>query len=215
MTSKHHCGSTRTVSRKARLSKAGHRNLDDLFAQLTWLWNIARHRRKQAWEARSRNRFPAIMTSAQDVDARAPGPRMEQVSRRSHSEAFWTGWTWRTRRSSGGSRPARSRVTPASSPNIAACGSFSLSTPVKTDGRKSWVVVKGVGRIGFKGGLPDGAVKLVRVCRTVLGVKVQLVVERDIEVVPDERPMVGHRHGNQEPHRPVHRRNGSGREAGP
>jgi len=40
---------TRSVTRKAYLSKAGHRNLSELFGQLTWLWNIALHRRKQAW----------------------------------------------------------------------------------------------------------------------------------------------------------------------
>jgi len=39
---------SRTDSRKAYLSKAGHANLADLLGQLTWLWNIALHRRKQA-----------------------------------------------------------------------------------------------------------------------------------------------------------------------
>jgi len=43
---------TRTVSRKAYLSKAGHRNLSALLGQLTWLWNVALHPRKTAWRER-------------------------------------------------------------------------------------------------------------------------------------------------------------------
>ena len=43
---------TRTVTRKAYLSAAGHRNLGELLGQLTWLWNIALHRRRQAWAER-------------------------------------------------------------------------------------------------------------------------------------------------------------------
>ena len=43
---------TRTVTRKAYLSAAGHRNLGELLGQLMWLWNIALHRRRQAWAER-------------------------------------------------------------------------------------------------------------------------------------------------------------------
>ena len=40
----------RTKSFRAYLSAAGHRNLDDCFRQLTWLWNRALCKRRQAWE---------------------------------------------------------------------------------------------------------------------------------------------------------------------
>ncbi|MDE2762219.1 MAG: hypothetical protein OXQ94_03055 [Gemmatimonadota bacterium] len=66
--------------------------------------------------------------------------------------------------------------------------SFEVTTPVKTNGRWSWVVVKGVGRIRFRGRPPEGGVKLVRICRTARRVKVQLVVERKLEVTPGVWP---------------------------
>ena len=40
----------RTRSFRAYLSAAGHRNLDDRFRQLTWLWNRALCKRRQAWD---------------------------------------------------------------------------------------------------------------------------------------------------------------------
>ena len=40
----------RTRSFRAYLSAAGHRNLDDCFRQLTWLWNRALCKRRQAWD---------------------------------------------------------------------------------------------------------------------------------------------------------------------
>ena len=179
---------TRTVSRKARLSRAGHRNLDDLFAQLTWLWNIARHRRKQAWEADRESVSYHDQCRTLTRARRDPAwSRFSVLAQRSVLKRLDLAYKAFFRRVGAGEEPGHPRFKS----EHRGVRSFSLSTPVKTDGRKSWVVVKGVGRIGFKGGLPDGAVKLVRVCRTVLGVKVQLVVERDIEVVPDERPMVG------------------------
>lgn len=39
-----------TRSFRAYLSAAGHRNLDDCFRQLTWLWNRALCKRRQAWD---------------------------------------------------------------------------------------------------------------------------------------------------------------------
>jgi len=53
---------TRTVSRKAYLSKAGHRNLSALLGQLTWLWNVALTGARPLGE-NARNRLPTT-TSA-------------------------------------------------------------------------------------------------------------------------------------------------------
>ncbi len=110
---------SRTFSRKAYLSKAGHRNLGELLAQLTWLWNIALHRRKQAWIERA-----------------------ESVSYYDQCKVL---------------------------------------TKVRRDPLWS----------RFRGRPPDGRIKLIRVCRTARRVKLQIVVERAVEVTPDRRPMVG------------------------
>ncbi|MDE2876967.1 MAG: transposase [Gemmatimonadota bacterium] len=180
---------TRTVSRKAYLSRAGHRNLSDLFGQLTWLWNIALYRRKQAWiereESVSYYDQCKVLTKARRDPAWSRFPVMAQRSVLQRLDRAYRRFFERVK--AGGEKPGHPRFKPGDR----GIRSFEVTTPVRTNGRWSWVVVKGVGRIRFRGGVPEGRVKQVRVVRTARRAKVQLVVERQIEVIPDRRPMVG------------------------
>ncbi len=175
---------TRTVTRKAYLSKSAHRNLADLFGQLTWLWNIALHRRKTAWvereEPTSLYAQYRILTKARRDPAWSRFPVKAQRSvlhrlDRSYKAFFRKGAGYP--RFKGPDRGIRS---------------FELPTPaLKTNAKCSWVNIKGIGRIRFRGAPPETDVKLLRLVRTARRVKVQFVVERMIEVTPDPRPMVG------------------------
>lgn len=180
---------TRTVTRKAYLSKAGHRNLSELFGQLTWLWNIALHRRRQAWTEREKSVSYydqcKVLTKARRDPVWSRFPVMAQRSVLQRLDRAYRRFFDRVK--AGGEKPGHPRFKPGDR----GIRSFEVTVPVRTNGRCSWVVVKGVGRIRFRGRPPEGGVKLVRICRTARRVKVQLVVERQIEVTPDRRPTVG------------------------
>lgn len=180
---------TRTVTRKAYLSAAGHRNLGELIGQLTWLWNIALHRRRQAWAEREESVSYydqcKVLTKARRDPVWSRFPVMAQRSVLQRLDRAYGRFFDRVK--AGGEKPGHPRFKPGDR----GIRSFEVTTPVRTNGRWSWVVVKGVGRIRFRGGPPEGGVKLVRVCRTARRVKIQLVVERQIEVTTDRRPTVG------------------------
>ncbi|MYE17528.1 MAG: IS200/IS605 family element transposase accessory protein TnpB [Gemmatimonadetes bacterium] len=180
---------SRTVSRKAYLSKAGHRNLGELLAQLTWLWNIALHRRKQAWieRAESVSYYDQckVLTKVRRDPLWSRFPVMAQRSALQRLDRAYKRFFDRVK--AGGEKPGHPRFKPGDR----GIRSFEVTTPVKTNGRWSWVNVKGMGRIRFRGRPPDGRIGLIRVCRTARRVKLQMVVEREVEVAPDRRPMVG------------------------
>ena len=174
----------RTISHKAYLSKAGHRNLDDLLAQLTWLWNVALSKRKRAWER----------------DQRSVGYYEQQrqltVKRRDPAWSRFPAWAQRSTLQRL-DRSYRSFFARGGYPRFKGCDrgirSFEMAQfpRVRTNGKWSWVSVKGVGRVRYRGMPPEGAVKLLRIVRTPRRVKVQFVVEQAVEVTPDSRPMVG------------------------
>ena len=174
----------RVDSRKAYLSKKGHANLADLLGQLTWLWNRALSNRKRAWKNEQRSvtyldQQKALTATRQDP-AWSRFPVMAQRSvlqrlDRSYKAFFRKGGFPRFKSEHRGVR------------------SFEIHAPpkVRTNGRWSWVKIKGVGRVRFRGGIPEGDIKLLRIVRTVRRVKIQFVCERDVQIVPDDRPMVG------------------------
>jgi len=178
----------RTVSRKAYLSRAGHRNLEDLLGQLTWLWNIALHRRRQAWIEREEpvscyDQYK-VLTKARRDPARS---RFPVTAQRSVLQRLDRSYKAFFRRVKAGEKPGHPRFKPGDR----GVRSFEVVTPLKTNGRRSWVVVKGVGRVRFRGGPPEGTVKVLRICRTARRVKIQFVVEQETEIASDPRPMVG------------------------
>ena len=173
----------RTDSRKAYLSRAGHANLADLLGQLAWLWNIALHRRKQAWanEQKSMTFYDQckVLTQARRSPEWSRFPAHAQRSTlqrldRAYKRFFKRGGFPRFKNEHRGIR------------------SFEMPCPrVRTNGKWCWITVKGIGRVRFRGGIPEGAIKLVRIVRTPRRVKVQFVCERLAEIAPDTRPMVG------------------------
>ena len=175
----------RTASHKAYLSRAGHRNLEDCLGQLTWLWNLALDQRKTAWQEREqsvsyydqcrhltalRRRDPEKWGRFAVYAQRSVLQRLD----RAYKRFFDAGGFPRFK----GQRGVRS---------------FELTQfgKVRTNGRWSWVKVKGIGRIRFLGNPPEGDIRAVRVVRTARRVKVQFVVEIEIPAVTDDRPMVG------------------------
>ena len=172
----------RTRSYKAYLSRAGHRNLADLLAQLMWLWNIGLFKRKQAWERDQKSTSYYDQCKELTVTRRDPAwSRFPAWAQRSTLERLHLSYRHFFRRGSyprfkGPDRGIRS---------------FSMPCPkIRTNGKWSWVKIKGIGRVRFKG-FPEGAVKLVRVIRTARRIKVQFVTEQSVTVAPDSRSMVG------------------------
>ena len=62
---------------------------------------------------------------------------------------------------------------------------------IKSSGKRCSYSIKGIGRLRFRGSLPEGVVKVVRVVRTPRRVKLQLVMEVADPEVLDVRPPVG------------------------
>ena len=71
--------------------------------------------------------------------------------------------------------------------------SFEDPTPakVKSSGKHYAYTVKGIGRLKFRGALPEGEIKVVRVVRTPRRVKLQFVMEVAAPEALDVRPPVG------------------------
>lgn len=175
----------RTYTHKAYLSRAGHRNLDDLLGHLTGLWNLALDQRKRLWEneqraldrytqhmtvTRMRQRHPDTWGRFSVLAQRSVLNRLD----RSYRRFFAVGGYPRFKSKHRGVR------------------SFQMRCPmVRTNGKWSWVKIKGIGRIRFRGDPPEGLVRRVRLVRTARRVKVQFVVEHTVEIEPDTRPMVG------------------------
>lgn len=178
----------RTVSRKAHLSKAAHANLADLLGQLTWLWNIALLRRRQAWEQREESTSYyeqcKTLTAARQDPAWARFPvKAQRSALRRLDRAFKAFF----RRVKAGENPGYPRFKN----EHRGVRSFAMPCPkIRTNGKWSWVTVKGVGRIRFKGA-PEGTVKLLRIVRTARRVKIQFVCEQEVEITPDDRPAIG------------------------
>ena len=174
----------RVDSRKAYLSKAGHANLGDLLGQLTWLWNRALSNRKRAWKNEQRSislyeQYRHLTATRTDpawsrFPVKAQRSVLERLDR-SYKAFFRKGGFPRFKSEHRGVR------------------SFAIHNPPKVcrAGKWSWVKIKGVGRVKFRGGVPGGDIKLLRLVRTVRRVKIQFVCEREVTIVPDDRPMIG------------------------
>ncbi|MDE2654062.1 MAG: transposase [Gemmatimonadota bacterium] len=175
----------RTRSFKGYLSPAGHRNLGDCLDQLTWLWNLALDQRKTAWTEREesvsyydqckqltalRRRDPAKWDRFAVYAQRSALQRLDRAYKRFFAQGGYPRFK--------GERGVRS---------------FELTQfgMVRTNGRWSWLKVKGIGRIRFRGDPPGGDIRAVRVVRTARRVRVQFLVEQEVPAVTDDRPMVG------------------------
>ncbi len=182
----------RTQEFRAYLSKAGHQNLEDFFHQATWLWNRALCKRKQGWE-----RDKTSISKYDQYGELAITRRLDPEWRRFISSAqrcildrLNKAYRAFYHRCKAGENPGHPRYRTLNRPVRSFEYGFD-NARVKTNGGKyHWVNVKGIGRIRFRG-CPTGTIKAIRVVKTVRRVKVQFVVERQIESTPDTRPVVG------------------------
>ena len=174
----------RTKTFRAYLSRRGYRNLVDFLGQLTWLWNVALSERKQAWKKEQRSvsfydQCKTLTTTRQgdrDVWERFSVLAQRSTLNRLHhsyQDFFRRGGFPRYKSEHRGVR------------------SFEVRCPkIRSNGQWSWVKVKGIGRIRFRG-FPEGTVKLLRVVRTPRRVNVQFVIVSETQTVTDTRPAVG------------------------
>jgi len=174
----------RTYSRKAYLSKSAHGNLADFFTQSRYLYNESLAERKDAWEQERRSVTYLAQQSALTVRrrepewSRFPADAQRSILRRldrAYQRFFKAGGYPRFRSWRRGIH------------------SFECTQPgkVKSSGKHFSYKVKGIGLLKFRGALPDGKVKLVRVVRTPCRVKLQFVMEVSEPEVLDVRPPVG------------------------
>ena len=174
----------RTITRKAYLSRQAHTNLDDFFNQARYLYNGSLEERKNAWEQEKRS----VTCFDQYV---------KLTERRKDSQ--WSRFSVKIQRSilkrldcayqhffrQGGYPRFKSWRT--------GIHSFEDTAPakIKLSGNRFAYTIKGIGRLRFKGALPEGAVKVVRVVRTPRRIKLQFVMEVPESNVLDIRPPVG------------------------
>ena len=180
----------RTRTFRAYLSPTGHRNLSDFLRQLTWLWNVALNERRQAYARDGSSvslydQFKVLACTRQAADD--AWWRFSSEAQRSTLKRIDRAFRSFFRRIKAGDNPGFPRYKGAQR----GVRSFDMPCPkIRSNGKWSWVKVKGVGRIRFRGTV-DGTVKLVRVVRTVRRVNVQFVTEQSIAVPPDVRVAVG------------------------
>ena len=175
----------RTITKTGYVSKGCHRNLDALLTQLRYLYNESLAERKRSWEERGESvglydQFK-VLTKRRREDPewrRYPvGAQRSVLQRldRAYKHFFKRGGyprfkSWRR-----------------------GIHSFELAGPVKVvfSGCAYSVKIKGVGRFKFRGVLPEGEVKVVRVVRTPRRIQVQFVMELADPGVLDVRPALG------------------------
>ncbi len=191
----------RTRSYRGYLSTAGHQYLEDFLAQLTWLWNLALSKRKRSWEGEKRSVSLYEQYGEQAVTRQDPalsqflvGAQRSTLVRMDRAfERFFERVRARERRAKAGKKAGEKPGHPRFKGGHRRIRSFELDQfpMIRTNEKWSWVTIKGIGRIRFRGSPAEGDVKQLRIVRTTRRVKIQLVVERHVAVTPDPRPMVG------------------------
>ena len=174
----------RTYTRKAYLTRQAHANLAEFLDQARYLYNESLAERRDAWEKERRsvtcfdqyvkltkrreapqwNRFPVRIQRSilKRLD------RAYQVFFRQGGYPRFKSW--------------RNGIHSFEDPAPA---------KIKSSGKRCSYSIKGIGRLRFRGSLPEGVVKVVRVVRTPRRVKLQFVMEVADPEVLDVRPPVG------------------------
>ncbi|MDE0394067.1 MAG: transposase [Gammaproteobacteria bacterium] len=181
----------RTRSFRAYLSAAGHRNLDDCFRQLTWLWNRALCKRRQAWERDGTpislyDQYRELTVTRADPEWSRFAVGVQRSALKHLDDAFGAFF----RRVKAGEKPGCPRYRTERRPVRSFELTCNLPQVKHTGGRYSWIRVKGIGRIRFRG-QPDGRVRAVRLVRTARRVKLQFVCELAGGFEADTRPPIG------------------------
>ena len=174
-----------TITRLVKLSASGHRNLDRCLEHLQELYNSALTHRKQTWEEEQRgvqyNEQQALLTQA-----RARHEEFRQWSvfiqrsilrrlDRAYTRFFKYGGFPRFKSSQRGIHSFEIDLVPK----------------IKQKNKWSWVTLKGLGKFRFRGSLPEGEIKLLRVVKTTQRVKLQFVMECPYKEMEDTRAPVG------------------------
>lgn len=174
----------RTYTRKAYLTRQAHTNLDDFLNQARFLYNESLAERRDAWEEEKRS--VTHLQQQATLTKRREAPQWSQFSVRIQRSIL--------RRLD---RAYQSFFKRGGYPRFKSwrngIHSFEDPTPaqVKSSGKHYAYTIKGIGRLRFRGALPSGEVKVVRVVRTPRRVKLQFVMEVAEPAVLDIRPPVG------------------------
>lgn len=174
----------RTITRKAYLSKQAHNNLGMFLGQARYLYNESLAERRDAWEQDKKS--ITYIQQAKLLTERRKDPEwckfsvmiQQNILRRldkAYQSFFRKGGYPRFKSWDNGIH------------------SFEDSLPkkIKNTGKHYSYYIKGIGRLKFKDGLPEGKVKIVRVVKTSLRIKLQFVMELKDEVITDNRPPLG------------------------
>lgn len=174
----------RTYTRKAYLTRQAHANLDDFLNQARFLYNESLAERRDAWEEEKRS--VTYLQQQAKLTKRREDPQWSQFSVKMQRSIL--------RRLD---RAYQSFFKRGGYPRFKSwrngIHSFEDPTPaqVKSSGKHYAYTIKGIGRLRFRGALPKGEVKVVRVVRTPRRVKLQFAMEVAEPEVLDIRPPVG------------------------
>ncbi len=174
----------RTYTRKAYLTKRAHANLAEFLDQARDLYNESLAERRDAWEKERRS--VTCFDQYAKLTKRREAPEWNRFPvgiQRSILKRLDRAYQFFFRQ--GGYPRFKSWRN----------GIHSFQDPVpakiKPSGKRCSYAIKGIGRLRFRGSLPEGVVKVVRVVRTPRRVKLQFVMEVADPEVLDVRPPVG------------------------
>lgn len=174
----------RTYTRKAYLTRQAHANLDDFLNQARFLYNESLAERRDAWEEEKRS--VTYLQQQAKLTKRREDPQWSQFSVRMQRSIL-------RRLDRAYQSFFKRRGYPRFKSWRNGIHSFEDPTPaqVKSSGKHYAYTIKGIGRLRFRGALPKGEVKVVRVVRTPRRVKLQFMMEVAEPAVLDIRPSVG------------------------
>ena len=173
----------RTYTYKAKLSPTTHRNLIAFLRQQKDLWNAALEKRQQAWEQGNKischQQQMSLTELRQDIEYNKFDATAQRTSIRRLDKAFQNFF----RRIKKGQKPGYPRFK-------SQVRSFETSQFRIYEGKHNTVNIKGIGQFSFKGEI-RGKVKILRVVKTPLRVKIQLICELPDTTKQDNRPAIG------------------------
>ena len=180
---------TRTLFFRARLSKSTHTSLEAFLDEMRHLWNAALEERISAYRKAGVSiswvdQFKSLTEIRRDLPEYAG---VSVAAQRSVLKRLDRAFAAFFRRNAAGRTPGFPRFRS----KHRGIHSFEVPAPtIRRQGRYNVVSVKGIGKFRFAGEI-DGTPKVLRIVRTPIRVKVQIVVKKEAAEVADLRAPTG------------------------
>ena len=173
----------RIYTYKAKLSPTTHRNLIAFLRQQKQLWNAALEERQKAWENENKITYFHQQASLKELRQEPEYNKFDATAQRTSIRRLDKAFQNFFRRIKKGQKPGYPRFK-------SQVRSFETSQFRIYEGKHNTVNIKGIGQFSFKGEI-SGKVKVLRVVRSPLRVKIQLVCELPDTNKQDTRPAIG------------------------